>query len=197
MRKRLTSLLVGNTIASLGITMLIKSGFGCFALTAANMALANWFNITIGTTGMILETLMVLIATYKGEGIGLTSIVNALYGSIMIDVFNALLPSSPFMVLGLLIIPIGWALMGKAGYGDTGSNILMNVILKSTGKSITLIRGIEECIFLTLGLLGAREAVTWFTIALTFGLGYLMEFEYKLIKYDPTEIKHQYLIKRK
>ena len=166
--KRMTSLLVGNTIASLGISMLIKSGLGCFALTAGNMALANWFGITVGTAGMILEVIMLLTATYLGEGIGLTSIVNAVYGSVMIDIFNFILPSNPLMIIGLLIIPFGWVLMGRAAYGDTGSNILMNALLKKYGLSISLMRGTQEVVFLSLGLLGAREYVTWFTIALTF-----------------------------
>lgn len=194
--KRLTSLLVGNTIASLGISMLIRSGLGCFALTAGNMALANWFGITVGTAGMILEIIMLLLATYLGEGIGLTSIVNAVYGSVMIDVFNFILPSNPLMIIGLLIIPFGWVLMGRAGFGDTGSNILMNALLKKYGLSISFMRGIQEVVFLSLGLLGAREYVTWFTIALTFGLGYLLQFCYGLVKYDPTEINHSFLIKR-
>ena len=194
--KRMTSLLVGNTIASLGISMLIKSGLGCFALTAGNMALANWFGITVGTAGMILELIMLLLATYLGEGIGLTSIVNAIYGSIMIDVFSFILPSNPLMIIGLLIIPFGWVLMGRAAYGDTGSNILMNALLKKFGLKISITRGIQEVVFFTLGLLGAREYVTWFTIALTFGLGYLLQICYKLVKYDPTKIKHSFLIKR-
>ena len=194
--KRMTSLLVGNTIASLGISMLIRSGLGCFALTAGNMALANWFGITVGTAGMILEIIMLLLATYLGEGIGLTSIVNAIYGSVMIDVFSFILPSNPLMIIGLLIIPFGWVLMGRAAYGDTGSNILMNALLKKYGLSISLMRGIQEIVFLSLGLLGAREYVTWLTIALTFGLGYLLQVCYKLVKYDPTEIKHNFLVKR-
>lgn len=194
--KRMTSLLIGNTIASLGISMLIKSGLGCFALTAGNMALANWFGITVGTAGMILEIIMLLLATYLGEGIGLTSIVNAIYGSVMIDVFSFILPSNSLMIIGLLIIPFGWVLMGRAAYGDTGSNILMNALLKKYGLSISLMRGTQEVVFLSLGLLGAREYVTWFTIALTFGLGYLLQICYKLVKYDPTKIKHSFLIKR-
>jgi uncharacterized membrane protein YczE len=192
----MTSLLVGNTIASLGISMLIKSGFGCFALTAGNMALANWFGITVGTAGMILEIIMLLLATYLGEGIGLTSIVNAIYGSVMIDVFSFILPFSPLMIIGLLIIPFGWVLMGRAAYGDTGSNILMNALLKKYGLKISYTRGIQEVVFLTLGLLGARNYVTWLTIALTFGLGYLLQFCYRLVKYDPTEINHSFLIKK-
>ena len=194
--KKLTSLFVGNTIASLGISMLIKSGLGCFALTAGNMALANWFGITVGTAGMVLELIMLLLATYLGEGIGLTSIVNAIYGSLMIDVFNLIIPSNPLMVLGILIIPFGWVLMGRASFGDTGSNILMNALLKKYGLSISIMRGIQEVVFLLLGILGARNYVTWFTIVLTFGLGYLLQIVYKLVKYDPTEIQHSFIIRR-
>ena len=193
----MTSLLVGNTIASLGISMLIKSSLGCFALTAGNMALANWCGITVGTAGMIIEVIMLLLATYLGEGIGLTSIVNAIYGSVMIDVFNLIIPVHPIMVLGILIIPFGWVLMGRAGFGDTGSNILMNALLKKYGLSISFMRGIQEAVFLSLGILGARKYVTWFTIVLTFGLGYLLQFCYKIVKYDPTSINHSFLIKRR
>jgi uncharacterized membrane protein YczE len=72
----------------------------------------------------------------------------------------------------------------------------MNALLKKYGLSISFMRGIQEVVFLSLGLLGAREYVTWFTIALTFGLGYLLQICYKLVKYDPTKIKHSFLIKR-
>ena len=194
--KRMTSLLVGNTMASLGISMLIKSGLGCFALTAGNMALANWTGITVGFAGMIIEVIMLLLATYLGEGIGWTSIINAVYGSVMIDVFNLIIPANPFMILGLLIIPFGWVLMGRAGFGDTGSNILMNALLKKYGFSISFMRSIQEAVFFSLGLLGARNCITWLTIVLTFGLGYLLQFCYGLVKYDPTEIKHSFIIKR-
>ena len=194
--KRLTSLLIGNTIASLGISMLIKSGLGCFALTAGNIAISNWTGLTIGTAGMIVEITMLLLATYLGEGIGLTSISNALYGSIMIDVFNAILPAYPFMAIGVLFLPFGWVLMGRAAFGDTGSNILMNALLKRFGVSISLTRSALEVIFLSLGLLGARNCITFFTFVLTFGLGYLLQVCYKLVKYDPTEIQHSFIIRR-
>lgn len=197
MTKRIMKLFIGNTIASLGISMIIKSGLGCFALTAANLALANWFNTTVGITGMVLELIMIAIATYKGEGLGITSIVNAVYGSLMIDAFNLIVPSHPLMFLGLIILPFGWSMMGKAAFGDTGSNLLMNVLIKSTGKSLSLIRGIEEVIFLTIGLLGARNQVTIMTIVLTLGLGPLLQIVYKMIKYNPVEIEHEYFIKRK
>lgn len=192
---RLTKLLMGNTIASLSIASIINAGLGCFPLTAANLALTNWTGLSLGTVGMLFESLLLLYATYKGEGIGLTSIVNATYGSYAIDIFARLLPKSPIMLLGLLLAPIGWALMGEAGYGDTGSNIVMNALVKSTKKSIGLIRGIQEVTFLIIGFLGARHQITWLTIALSLGLGYLLQIAYKLLKYDPTKIQHMFIIK--
>jgi uncharacterized membrane protein YczE len=193
--KKLTTLFIGNTLAALCIAMVINSGLGCFAVTSANLAIANFFNISLGTAGMLLELTLLLFATYKGEGIGITSIVNAIYGSYALDFFRLLLPTHIGLIIGLLILPVGWALMGKAGLGDTGSNIVMNALMKQTGKSVGFIRTIEECIFMTIGFIGARQHMTWFTVVLSFGLGYLLQFVYKLIKYDPTEIHHQFIIK--
>ena len=195
MFKKLTTLVTGNTLASLGIAMVINSGLGCFSVTSANLAISNFFGISLGTAGMLVELIILLIATYRGEGIGLTAVCNAFYGSYAIDFFRMLLPSHILMVFGLLIIPFGWALMGKAGLGDTGCNVLMNSILKQTNKSIGFVRGVQECLFMLIGFLGARQYVTWFTIALSFGLGYLLQFIYKLIKYEPTKINHKFLIK--
>ena len=195
MLKRLTTLFIGNTLAALCIAMVINSGLGCFAVTSTNLAIANFFNISLGTAGMLFELAMLLFATYKGEGIGVTSIVNAIYGSYVLDFFRMLLPTHPALVVGLLVLPVGWALMGKAGLGDTGSNIVMNALMKQTGKSVGFIRTIEECLFMLIGFIGARQYVTWFTVVLSFGLGYLLQFVYKLIKYEPTKINHKFLIK--
>ncbi len=194
MFKKLTTLIIGNTLASLGIAMVINSGLGCFATTSANLAISNFFGISLGTAGMLVELIILLIATYKGEGIGITAICNAIYGSYVLDFFRLLLPTHILMVFGLLIIPFGWSLMGRAGLGDTGNNILMNALLKQTNKPISIVRSVQECVFMLIGFIGARQYVTWFTVALSFGLGYLLQFIYKLIKYEPTKINHKFLI---
>ena len=198
MKKRLMMLFIGNTIASFGITCLIKSGLGCFSVTAANIALANWLGVTIGISGMIVEAVMLLVALKLGEGIGVATIVNTIYGSLSIDFFNAILPiTHPLMGLGLLLVPFGWGLVAKAGLSESASNILMNGLLKKTGKSITVIRSIQEIILLAVGFLGARNQVTLFTVALTLFLGKLIQVEYNAMKFDPTTVEHRYIIKGK
>lgn len=197
MIKKLITLFIGNTIASFGITCLIKSGLGCFSVTASNLALANWLDVTVGVSGMIIEAIMLLIALKLGEGIGIGTIVNTVYGSLSIDIFNLILPSHPLMVLGLIVVPIGWGLMAKAGLSESASNILMNGLLKKTGKSIQLMRTIQESILLLVGFLGARNQVTLFTIILTLFLGKLIQIVYNIMGVDPTKIEHKYLIKSK
>ena len=196
MIKKLMTLLLGCTIASFSIACVINSGLGCFALTAANMSIANMTGLSLGTVGMIVDLSLLAIATYKGEGIGVTALVNATYCSYAIDIFHAILPTHPLMVLGLLIIPLGWGLMGKVGLGDTASNLVMNIFARETKFNLGIVRGVEECLFMLIGLIAAREYVTWFTIVLSLGLGYLLQYGYKLINYDPTKIRHKYFIKR-
>lgn len=196
MIKRILKLISGVTLSSFAITCVLKSNLGAFATTAANVAIGNWLHISIGTAGFLVELVILALVIYLKEGLSVTAIVNMTYGSWMIDVFNKILPSSPFMVLGLLLIGFGWALSAQAGLGDTNNNLLMNGLLKKTGKSIGMIRGIQECSYMIIGLLGSNQ-VTLFTVILSLFLGYLLQFEYKLIKYDPTKIKHSYLIKAK
>jgi uncharacterized membrane protein YczE len=193
--QRLIKLVLGNTLASFAISCVVKAEFGCFSTTAANAALASWFGISIGMAGMIVELIMLAIATYKGEGIGWTSIINATYGSLMIDVFLAILPESPFMLSGLMLLPIAWAIMGSVGLGENGGNTLMNAILKHTNLNITVVRGVQEFILLLIGFIGARNMVTIFTVVLVFGLGPLLEVVYKWLGFDPTTVEHKYLIK--
>jgi uncharacterized membrane protein YczE len=194
---KIFKLLFGVTLSSLSIAMVINSNMGAFAITSCNLAISSWMNIPLSVAGILVEILMISFATYKGEGLGLTAICNATYGSIMIDVFRMILPQHAILCIGLLTLPVSWVIIGRVGWGDTGGNILMNALLKSTGKSVRLIRTIEELVFISIGFMGARNYVTIFSIIITLLIGPIAQFIYKLFKYDPTTIKQKYLIKMK
>ena len=175
---RIGKLFVGCTLASLGITCVLKANLGCFATTATNVTFSSLFGISIGMSGFLIELIMLICLLRLKEGLGVAAIVNMTYGSFMIDVFNMILPTNPLMLLGLIFVPIGWALVGMAGFGDTNSNLLTTALIKKTGKSLRLIRGIQECMFLLIGL--PSGCVTWFTLILSLGLGYILQVIYKL-----------------
>lgn len=195
--KRFLKLLMGTTLSSFAIAMVINCNLGAFPITACNLAISNWLNIPLGLAGFLTELIMLSYATAKGEGLGWTAIANATYGSFMIDIFHRMIPYNTLFVFGVLLLPIAWAIMGSAGWGETGSNVLMRALVKSTKKSLGFIRGCEEVVTLIIGFMGARNYVTWFSIVLSLGMGPLLQFVYKLIGYNPITIKQEYIIKIK
>lgn len=194
---KLFKLLLGISLSSLGIAMVINSELGVFAVTSCNLAIASWLNIPLSLAGILVEIIMIAFATYKGEGLGVTAICNATYGSIMIDVFRLILPHHSILAFGLVLLPIAWIIIGRVGWGDNGSNILMNALIKSTGKSVRLIRTIEEILFITVGFIGAGEYVSLFSVLITLLIGPIAQFIYKIFGYEPTVIEHKYLIRLK
>lgn len=194
MIKKLLKLFSGVVLSSFSITCVIHANLGVFPITATNIAVSNWLGISMGVAGMLVELLILGLALYLGEGVSLTGIVNATLGSLLIDFWNPILPYHPLMVLGILLLPIAWFLSSSVGLGDTNQNLLTNGIIKRTNKSLGLIRTLQESSLMIIGLVGGKGCVTPLTIVLSLFFGKIMEFEYKLLKYDPTKVTHSYLI---
>lgn len=192
--KKLLKLFSGIVLSSFGITCVIHANLGVFPITATNIAVSNWLGISMGVAGMLVELLILGLALYLGEGVSLTGIINATLGSLLIDFWNPILPYHPLMVLGILVLPIAWFLSSSVGLGDTNQNLLTNGIIKRTNKSLGLIRTLQESSLMIIGLVGGKGCVTPLTIVLSLFFGKIMEFEYKLLKYDPTKVTHSYLI---
>ena len=190
---KLIRLLTGVLLSSLGIAMVTNSCLGTYAITTTVQAIANWGAIPFGIANLLIEIGMIGYATYKGEGLGWTAIVNALLGSVLISTFLEILPQHPVMFIGIFIVPFAWALMGSVGWGDTGSNILMRALMKNTGKDIVTIRTIEEVFFLTIGFLGARNLVTVFSVIITITTPLILKVIYSVIHYKPAEVEHHFI----
>lgn len=195
--KKIFNMIIGTTLASLGIACILNSNLGCFSITACYKALSDLFNIPLAIANALIEVLMICYAIHKGEGLGLTAIFNATYGALMINLFHSILPCTKILGFGGFLLPIGWCLMGKAGMGDTGTNILTRALMKSTGKHLSLIRIFIDGIFLIIAYIGAPQYVTWFTLLITFGCGPLLQLAYKLMGYEPIKIKHKFLINKR
>lgn len=195
--KKFLRLISGIILSSFAITMVIHAQLGVFPITAMNLSLANMLGISIGVSGMIVELVILILAYKLGEGLTLTGIINATIGSLLIDVWDIILPYHPIMILGVLLLPIAWYFSGGAGLGDTNQNLLTNAILKRTNKSMGFIRMCQEVLFVGIGFLAARSSITLLTIVLSLGFGYVMQFEYKLLKYDSSKVEHKFLIKGK
>ena len=47
--------------------MVINSNLGAFAITSCNLAISSWTNLPLSVAGIIVESLMIAFATYKGD----------------------------------------------------------------------------------------------------------------------------------
>lgn len=187
----------GVTIASFGIACVANSDLGAFALTAAGKAVTHWSGIPFAISYLLLELSMLAWATYKGEGIGWTALINGIYGSLMVAMFHEILPHHWILFIGGFVIPYGYGVMGKAGLGETGSCLFTTVLMKLTGWNIIVCRTLLDSCLVLIGFIGARQYVTLFTVFLTLMTGPGLHFIYKLVNYKPTKIEHKYLISKK
>lgn len=192
---RICKMFIGVTIACLGIAMTLNSDLGCFIHTACYKAISVRTGIPLYICSIIGEVIMLVIATYYGEGLGWATITNATYGSIVINIFHSILPHSKLMVLGILLIPIGWSTLEKAELGSTGSNILMKALMCTTGKSLLFIRTIIEGSFLLITYIACSRYASVFTIFLTFATPAILALSYSFMGHKPAEINHKYIIK--
>jgi uncharacterized membrane protein YczE len=92
---------------------------------------------------------------------------------------------------------LGWAITATAELGEGATNILTTTLVKSTGKSVSFVRTIIESCYYIVALLTAREHLTLLTIILVLFTGEITEIFYKLFKYDPINVKHDYIIQIK
>ena len=197
MVKRILLTLIGGAISAFGIASLINSGLGCFGITAAYLGLSKITGIPFSIVSLLIEGSMLVYVCYKGEGIGLSSILACSYVSILIDVFKSILPNHPIMILFGICTMLGWAITAVGELGEGATNILTTTLVKQTGKSVSFIRTIIEGSYYIVALLTAREHLTLLTIILVFVTGKITEVFYKLFKYDPVNVKHDYIIQLK
>jgi uncharacterized membrane protein YczE len=197
MIKRIITILLGGAITAFGIASLVNSGLGCFGITAAYIGLSNLFGVPLTVISLVVEGLMLVYVCYKGEGVGLSSILACSYVSLLIDIFKLILPHHSLMVIFGICTMLGWAITASADLGEGPTNILTTTLVKSTGKSVAYIRTIIDAIYFIVALLTARQHITIVSIVLVFVTGKITEMFYKLFKYDPVNVKHDYIIQLK
>ena len=186
---------IGLILQALGIALVISSGT-TFAITSFNQGISKTFFVSYGTASLIVEVLTILINYRFKEKIGITTIASAILNGYLVDVFLLLVPtislSLIYLPFGTVIMAIGFYFLTIAGLGNSSSNGLTTAIQKIVKKDVGIVRISMDASFMLLGyILGGTVNVL--TIVLTFTFGYVLQLVYKLFKFDPTKVNHQYL----
>ena len=186
--KALIILLIGLTVAHLGVTLFLQSALGTDTFTVFIQGLSRVFGLTVGTVHVIVLCILmiVMLATTKGY-VKPGTVVCAFCGGPIIDLFTWMLQgaineASPMalrvvsMLVGCVVLALGMSIVINSNAG-TGPNDLVAIILSDKLEQIEFrwVRVGCDLFFVAAGfLLGGTVGVG--TVVAAFCTGPLVQF---------------------
>ena len=186
--KALVVLLIGLTVAHLGVTLFLQSALGTDTFTVFIQGLSRVFGLTVGTVHVIVLCILmvVMLATTKGY-VKPGTVVCAFCGGPIIDLFTWMLQgvineASPMalrivsMLVGCVVLALGMSIVINSNAG-TGPNDLVAIILSDKLEKIEFrwVRVGCDLFFVAAGfLLGGTVGVG--TVVAAFCTGPLVQF---------------------
>lgn len=199
---KFTRLLVGFWFCALGIVLMINANLGLSPWDVLHQGISNLTNITIGQANIGIGIIVVIVDIILGENLGWGTILNMIVIGLLIDFFmlNNLVPIGSSLLSGVFMMCIGMFSMGigcvlyiGSGLGSGPRDGMMVALNKKTGKPIRTIRGMMEIAVLIIGyLLGGTVGIG--TLITAIGLGYFMQYTFKLFKFDSAGVQHRFVI---
>ncbi|TGE32294.1 hypothetical protein [Desulfosporosinus sp. Sb-LF] len=198
---RLIRLFIGLFLYAVGIVLTINANLGLSPWDVFHQGMTHLIGITMGQASIAVGSILVILNAVLGERLGWGTLLNMLFIGIfmdlimlnhMIPIFNDVLPGVIMMVLGMTVIGVASYFYIGAELGAGPRDGLMIALTKKTGKSVRFIRnGIESSVLIVGYLLGGLVGVGTLAMALT--LGYIIQFVFKILKFDVSNITHRFI----
>lgn len=198
---RLIRMSAGFFVFALGIVMTINANIGLAPWDVFHQGLSKVMGITFGQAGILVGAVIVVIDYAAGERIGWGTLGNMLMIGLFIDLImlNGWVPEQQVfmwgifqMMAGIFIIGIGSYLYISVGLGCGPRDGLMVALLKKTGRSVRLVRGIIESGALLCGwLLGGTVGLG--TVIMALVAGPVIQWSFALLRFDVKAVEHEYM----
>ena len=198
---RLTRLILGLTICSIGIVLMLQANIGFSPWDAFHDGLAQTIGTTIGLASILVGIAILIAAHFMKEKFGLGTIINMILVGLQIDyilrlniipVADEFLIGIPMLIAGMFMIGFGSYFYIGAGFGTGPRDSLMVILIRRTKKSAGFCRAtVEYCAVLAGWLLGGMVGLG--TVLSAFGLGICIQISFKLCKFDAKSVEHETL----
>jgi uncharacterized membrane protein YczE len=194
---------VGLFFFGFGVYLTIQANIGVAPWDAFNLGLSKTFGIKYGTASIGVSFIIVIIDIILGEQIGIGMVLDAILVGKTVDLFNYinLVPAQQKLVPSLIIMTAGLFIMGfsqymymKAALGcGPRDSILVGLSRRINKVSIGVISICILAVVTFIGwLLGGSIGIG--TLICAFLVGPIMQLDFKLVRFNATEIKHQDII---
>lgn len=202
-KKRILRVTFGLFLYSIGPYLNIQANIGLAPWEAFSIGLSNITSLSYGTV-LQLTGLIILIFNYLlKEKIGLGTLLDILLIGAFVNLFLyfEIIPTATNFWIGLPMLLIGQFFMAIGSYFYIGSALgcgprdsLMVALGKAFPKvPIGVIRGSIEGTVLFIGwLLNAKVGIG--TVVAVFGIGFMIEYTFKSLRFDVTKVEHESLI---
>jgi uncharacterized membrane protein YczE len=198
--KRTIKLIFGLFFYALGSFFSIQANIGLAPWEAFSMGGAYLTHISYGNIVVISGFVIIAIDFALKEKIGFGTILNAILIGKFVDLiqFANIVPLMSNIWLGILMLLLGQFAICVGSYfymsaslGCGPRDALMVALGKRMPKvPIGAIRGLIEGTVLIIGwLLGAKVGIG--TVISVFGIGLILQFTFKLLRFDVKNIKHE------
>lgn len=199
--KRIGRLLLGLFLYSLGLTLSIQANVGLAPWDAFGMGVSNISGISYGNISILTGiVILIVVAGFLKEKIGIGTVLNTLLIGFMVDLMQSihLIPFMTNFFIGILMLLLSQIIISLATYfyispgmGCGPRDTLMVALGKLFPKiPIGAIRGSIEGTVLLIGfLLGAKVGIG--TVIAVFGISFILQYTFKLLKFDIKAVIHE------
>jgi len=196
---RFLKLNFGLFLYGLGIIVTMRANVGYAPWEVLHSGISQTLGVSIGLVNTAVGAVIVAIVFLLGEKIGLGTIFNMFVIGLFMDLiifldviplFNNFWIGTLVLILGLFIISFGTYFYISSAFGAGPRDSLMVAVTRKTGLPVGLCRGILEVSVVLIGwFLGGM--VGFGTVISAFAIGFCVQITFKLLKFDPTQVKHE------
>ncbi len=196
---RFIKLNFGLFLYGLGIIVTMRANVGYAPWEVLHSGISQTLGVSIGLVNTAVGALIVAIVFMLGEKIGLGTIFNMFMIGLFMDLilyldfiplFDNFWIGSLVLIIGLFIISLGTYFYISSAFGAGPRDSLMVAVTRKTGLPVGLCRGILEVSVVFIGwLLGGMVGLG--TVISAFAIGFCVQITFKLVKFDPTQVKHE------
>ena len=205
--KRIVLVVLGLALSAYGIGMTIYADLGLAPWDVFNQGVSIQLqrhfgiNIMMGTVSQITCGFIIIIVLLLKEPIGISTILDTILFGGFLNFFmkHNLLPSTEIYAVRFVLLGVGFVIWAAGVYLymqpqlGAGPRDSLMIAFAKRGVSVGIARNSTEFFALAVGwLCGGKVGIG--TIISVFFIGYILQFVFKLVKFDATKIKNESLI---
>jgi len=193
--------MAGLLLFALGIVFTLRANIGFPPWDVFHAGLAGTLGITIGFASILTGLVLLIIVAAMKETLGLGTVFNMFFvgfftdrilGLDMIPLATSFIIGLPMLICGLLLISFGSYFYISSAFGAGPRDSVMIMLARRTGKPVGVCRAGVELTVVVIGFfLGGMVGVG--TVIAAFGIGFCIQFVFRLMKFNAPSVKHESL----